>query len=103
MRKDPFPGVPGMEGLPSRPQHALDSTLSLQLCVPSIFSKLNLTLLFPVHSQALMASPSLGEALDLAYHQDFPFQTAVWYLGGARSLWDLSIACIRRRRGSSDT
>lgn len=51
MWKGPFPGVLGVGGLLSGPDMLwILSPLSLQMCVPDIFSKLNLTLLFPVQS-----------------------------------------------------
>lgn len=84
MWKGPFPGVLGVGGLLSRPDMLwILSPLSLQMCVPDIFSKLNLTLLFPVQSRHRPppTTPGLGEALDLAHNQKF-FLSRQQCLGG---------------------
>lgn len=54
-------------------RHALDSPLSLQMCVPNIFSKMNLVLLFPVQSQAPVASPSLQKSPGPCLPPEFSF------------------------------
>lgn len=73
----PFPGVPGVGGLCPGPIGTGFSPLSLQMCAPGTFSKLNLTLLFPVQSQA---SPWLlppWEKLWTLFTRVFLFQTAL--------------------------
>lgn len=81
MWKGPFPGVLGVGGLLSRPDMLwILSPLSLQMCVPDIFSKLNLTLLFPVQSRHRPpphnSRPGRSSG-PCSQPEIFPFQTAV--------------------------
>lgn len=58
MWKGLFPGVPGVGWLLSGPDTLwILLLLSLQMCVPDIFSKSNLTLLFPLRSRHHPPSP----------------------------------------------
>lgn len=97
--EDPFPGVPGV-GASVQDQHAPDSLfpLTADVCSWHLFQAeshfaIDFLLVPPPPPPA-----SLGEALNLAHHQDSPFQTAVCILRGARNLCAaFCLACVERK------